>query len=283
MDAREERTNRAILPDLSGPAVPGLLALLATLLLGAALLGPDLADSSSPALLAAVESSATTLPQPQELGEGPLEGPPPPPREPLVAPAGAPPRIESVSFGPGPVTAAGDLRLKIHASDPDGDPVRLRTWWSINGHELETTAPVLPQAYLQRGDAIAVRVVASDGEAESAPFLADAVVVENATPQITTFPKGFDATGAFVYPIGAIDPDGDRDLQYRLLEGPSGMTVEPHEGTLTWLPGSDQKGRHPVQVQVLDGRGGLQVQAFDLVVRETRPVPADLADRTLAP
>ncbi len=286
MDVREEQTTKAILHDLPGP-MPGLVAVLAALLLALAVLGPVLANSTSPALPGtASKPTAAAVPQ-KGPGEGPVEGPAPPPlvEPPLQhgVPTGLPPRIESVSFRQGPVTASSDLRLEIHANDPDGDPVRLLTWWSINGRDLETAAPLLPQAHLRRGDMITARVVASDGGQESAPFLTEVVVVENAPPLITTFPAGFDAAGAFVYPIGAIDPDGDRSLEYHLIEGPDGMAIEPHEGTLTWLPGSDQNGRHTVRVEVRDGQGGVQHQVFDLYVRHQRPAPSDLADHTAEP
>lgn len=283
MDAREERTIKAILPNFSGPAVSGAVAVLSTLLLGFAVLGPVGARSTSRALPEATPPRPSTTPREIVPSQGLLEGPALPPRLQARPRGRSAPHIESVSFGAGVVTAARDLRLEIHASDPDGDPVRLRTAWRIDGLDVETATPVLPQSHLRRGATITARVIASDGNEESLPFATQAIVVSNAPPRITTFPMGFDTTGAFVYPIGAIDPDGDRDLQYRLIEGPGGMTIEPHEGILSWIPSSTQGGRHPVQVEVRDGQGGSQLQVFDLVVRE-HPLPlsdlADLADQT---
>jgi hypothetical protein len=278
MDAREERTTKAILPGLSGP-MPGVMAVLAALLLVSAGLGPVLTRSTAPTLPGRAPELAAAAALESDPGEGPVEGPALPPSEQTEVATGLPPRIESVSFGQGPVTASRDLRLEIHASDPDGDPVRLLTWWSINGRELGTVAPLLAKVHLRRGDTISARVVAFDGGQESTAFLTAVVVVENAPPLITTFPKGFDAAGAFVYPIGAIDPDGDHSLEYHLLEGPDGMAIEPHEGTLTWLPGSDQNGRHTVRLEVRDGRGGVRQQVFDLHVRHQHPASSDLADR----
>lgn len=279
MDIREERTTQAVLPDLSGPISSAVMAVFATLLLILAGFGPVLGDSSSP-IPPTTALQPVPAPAPESRnGERPVEG------VAFASPVltASPPQIEDVSFPQGPVTASRDLQLEIHASDPDGDAVQLRTWWNINGREIETAAPVLPKAHLRRGDTITVRVVASDGGRESAPFLTPAGVVENSPPVITTFPTGFDAVGAFVYPIAAIDPDGDQGLEYRLAEGPVGMAIEPYAGTLTWLPGSGQNGRHRVRVEVRDGHGGVQYQAFDLTVRHPLLTAADLADRTAEP
>ncbi len=277
MDAREERTTHRILPYLSGP-MPGVVAVLTTALLGSAVLGSVLIGGTSAAPPPASALAAPSAPEFNPL-EGPIEEPALPPSEQPEVSTGLPPRIESVSLGQGPATASRDLRLEIHASDPDGDPVRLLTWWSINGHELGTVAPLLAKAHLRRGDTISARVVAFDASHESAPFLTDVIVIENAPPLITTFPMGFDAAGGFVYPIGAVDPDGDHNLEYHLLEGPDGMAIEPHEGTLTWVPGADQKGRHTVRVEVRDGQGGVGQQEFDLQVRQPLPAPSKLANR----
>lgn len=283
MDVREERTDQAVLPNISDPTSSGATAVFGTLLLVLAVFGPVLANSTSPTLPDSA-SREVRRPPPEVNRSGepalPLGLTPPVARN---LPNSSPPRIEKVALPEGPLTASRDVQLTIHASDPDGNFVRLRTWWNINGHEIETALPVLPRAYLRRGDTIVARVVASDGDRQSAPFRTQVRVVENAPPLITTFPTGFDAAGAFVYPIAAIDHDGDQKLEYRLVEGPAGMQIEAHEGRLTWLPGSEQKGRHRVRVEVRDGWGGVQHQIFDVSVRQRRPVPSEFADRTAEP
>ena len=187
------------------------------------------------------------------------------------------PVVRQARFGRAEVNALGDLRLLVEAHDPDGDSVRLRTGWWVNEDYLETPAPVLTRDRLARGDRVRARVYASDGSKESPGFDVAEIVVGNAPPMITTFPNGFDASGAFVYPIGVIDADGDRDLEYVLVEGPAGMRIEAHEGTLTWRPGPDQVGRHAVRIEVRDGRGGSESQAFTLEVDSAAAPGADLA------
>jgi len=194
------------------------------------------------------------------------------------------PVVESVTIrGRAPVTAANDLRLDVAATDADGDPVQVRARWTINDRALETEHPILPRAHIRRGDRIGVVVVAHDGSSESAPFAVPAMAVDNADPAIFTFPSGFDASGAFVYAIGAVDPDGDADLQYRLVQGPAGMQVGPRDGSVRWLPSAHQTGMHAVEVEVRDGRGGSARQAFDLRVQRAPAPASSLADRGLAP
>jgi hypothetical protein len=163
--------------------------------------------------------------------------------------------------------------------DPDGDPVTVRTTWTVDGREVDTRIPVLERSLFSRGAHIQAAVVALDGIHESQPFFTREIVVANAPPLMTTFPKGFDATGSFVYPMGAIDLDGDRGLEFHLIEGPPGMRIEAHDGTLTWRPGSDQGGRHSVRVEVRDGHGGRESQSFELDVRRPVPAPSALAER----
>jgi hypothetical protein len=177
-----------------------------------------------------------------------------------------PPTIQSVVFGSDSVSAASDLRLRISASDPDGEIIRVRTRWAIDGMIVKTETPVLPRSHLRRGASIRAAVVATDGTGKSAPFVTHEIIVANAPPRFTTFPSGFDPAGSFLYFLQARDPDLGDDLEFRLLQGPRGMQIEPDAEVLEWHPRFHQSGRHPVRVEVRDRHGGVDVQAFELVV-----------------
>ncbi len=69
----------------------------------------------------------------------------------------------------------------------------------------------------------------------------------------------------YSYPVVAQDPDGD-SLTYSLTQAPAGMTIDPISGEITWNPGPDQVGDHPVTVSASDGRGGVDTQSFTLAV-----------------
>ncbi len=65
--------------------------------------------------------------------------------------------------------------------------------------------------------------------------------------------------------IQTFDPDGDQ-VSYRLLMGPNGMRIDAATGLLSWETRIENIGRHQIQVEVSDGRGGASAQAFDIEV-----------------
>ena len=279
MEARNQRGIRALL-SLSARRIVGVTALLSAIGLGTVaaraldarhLPVARLPRLENPPVSAGPASAGAPAPAAIE-ATAPL-------RQLEPRPGNRAPLVRDAHFTNERVTALGDLRLSVEAWDPDGDPISLRTTWWIDGERVDTDAPVLTRDRFSRGKRLRAFVVASDGSHESEAFATPEIVVENAPPMITTYPTGFDATGAFVYPIGVIDADGDRDLEFRLVEGPAGMRIEAHEGTLTWRPGIEQVGRHAVRVEVHDGRGGSESQVFALKVRRVPTPAADLAER----
>jgi hypothetical protein len=186
--------------------------------------------------------------------------------------ANQPPVLLGVLLEPqGKVTAQHDVTARPRANDPDGDELEYEFEWRVNERRVDLAAPVLPARHFRRGDRIELVVVASDGTAETDPLRSHPIEVLNAPPQIASEPPGLDELGVFRYQAAAEDPDGDRQLRYRLVEGPSGMRVAPLDGLLTWEPRRNQSGRHPVVLEVEDGAGGKASQSFELRVEFTRP------------
>ena len=72
----------------------------------------------------------------------------------------------------------------------------------------------------------------------------------------------------------ANDPDGD-PLVYSLIEGPSGMSIDPTTGRIDWAPTVADSGSHAVTVRVEDGRSGSDTASF--VLNVTEPVPSNRA------
>lgn len=70
---------------------------------------------------------------------------------------------------------------------------------------------------------------------------------------------------AWSYVLAASDPDGD-PLTYKLVEGPPDMFLDPNTNTLTWYVTSEDIGEYAIVLEVNDGKGGVTVQMFDLVV-----------------
>ncbi|TWU37529.1 tRNA nuclease WapA precursor [Novipirellula aureliae] len=67
------------------------------------------------------------------------------------------------------------------------------------------------------------------------------------------------------YQVQAVDADND-SLIYSIPEPPEGMRIDSKSGIVTWQPRADQVGKHPVTVQVDDGRGGIAEQEFIICV-----------------
>jgi hypothetical protein len=92
----------------------------------------------------------------------------------------------------------------------------------------------------------------------------DATCVGNRPPQIISSPPALAGLGeAYVYNVQTVDPDGDA-LTYELLRGPAGMVIDAGSGRLSWTSTADPKNSLAVIVQVRDGSGAADVQAFDL-------------------
>jgi hypothetical protein len=186
--------------------------------------------------------------------------------------ANQPPVLLGVLLEPqGQITTQHDVTALPRANDPDGDELEYEFEWWVNGRRVDLDGPVLPTRHFRRGDRIELVVLASDGTAETEPLRSHPIEVLNASPRIASEPPSLDELGVFRYQAVAEDPDGDRQLRYRLLEAPSGMRVDPLDGLLTWEPRPTQSGRHPVVLEVEDGAGGKASQSFELRVEFTRP------------
>jgi RHS repeat-associated protein len=90
--------------------------------------------------------------------------------------------------------------------------------------------------------------------------------VTNQAPRITSSPAtAATALQPYAYQATATDADNDT-LTWALTAAPSGMTVVPGTGAITWTPAAALAGTHAVTVQVGDGKGGLDTQTFSVVV-----------------
>jgi len=181
------------------------------------------------------------------------------------------PMLEKVVLDPPDSVRIGQPLVAVPiASDPDGDAIRYRYEWRVNGKPVSEERERFSTASLKRGDKIEVRVVAGDGDAESPPMDSPPVQVANSAPMITSTPDTIQTSdGAFRYTVEARDPDGDTNLRYRLVKGPQGAHVDPLLGEFVWQPSRDQVGTHEVEVAVEDGHGGETHQKFELTVRES--------------
>jgi RHS repeat-associated protein len=180
----------------------------------------------------------------------------------------APPAI--VSVPPTSATVGRVVEYDARANDPDGDLLI----WALDaapaGASIDAnTGTIRWTPTLDQRGANDFVVAVNDGQGGSATqsFTVQVQVV-NRPPQFTNEPPTEAAVGqAYVFDVGAIDPDGD-PLAFTLSTFPAGMTVDPSGGQIRWTPTADQLGPRGVVVRVSDDQGGFVEMAYTVVVAD---------------
>jgi hypothetical protein len=187
-----------------------------------------------------------------------------------------PPLLQGVVLDPQTTVRAGDeLLASPKATDADDDPLDFEYSWLVNDLESSQGDREFSTRGLKRGDRVRVRVVASDGSEESRPQESREITMGNSPPLIKEIPKAQTDEGLFRYSFEAEDPDGDRNLRFRLGKAPQGMRIDPILGVATWRPNESQAGVHPVEVIVQDTHGDGSALRFEVTVTATPVDPGD--------
>lgn len=88
----------------------------------------------------------------------------------------------------------------------------------------------------------------------------------NRSPEIITTPNLQSLVGEiYRYNVDATDPDGDA-LTYSLLSSPLNMAIDSLTGEINWNTAMTQPGTYQTEVQVIDNRGGLTKQGFNITL-----------------
>lgn len=191
--------------------------------------------------------------------------------------ANRPPLLQGVLLEPmGTVRPGDELLASPEALDPDEDELRFEYVWLVNDEETGRVDRAFSTKGLHRGDKVKVRVVASDGTDESWAVDSREVQMGNSAPLIAELPEVADQDGLFRYSFEAKDPDGDRNLRFRLGKAPEGMRIDPISGVATWRPKASQAGVHQVQVIVQDSEGDASALEFEVTVTAT---PGDAGEQ----
>ncbi len=189
-----------------------------------------------------------------------------------------PPGLIGVRLVPGDVARVGEEVIAVaEGRDADGDSLDFTYSWLVNGEIQKAARERLATDGLKRGDEIVVRVRATDGEDETPLLDSEPLRVGNSPPVIASTPVGVNSEGIFRYVVQARDPDGDRNLRYRLLAGPEGATIDPLLGEVVWAASAASVGTHPFEIEVDDGREGRTQQRFEVTVRELQRNPLSAA------
>ncbi|MEM9828734.1 MAG: putative Ig domain-containing protein, partial [Planctomycetota bacterium] len=113
--------------------------------------------------------------------------------------------------------------------------------------------------------------------------LAARAPANNAPEIVSTPPQTARYLETYTYDVNATDLDGD-SLFYELLAVPSGVTLDPVTGLLTWIPGlssnGGKSGTDQLSVRVTDGNGGSDTQTWwpDIVFENAAPHFVSVAD-----
>lgn len=80
------------------------------------------------------------------------------------------PVVHHVTLAPREVIPGQKVAAQVEASDPDGDPVRIRYAWTVNRRPVGANRPMLDTQGFSKDDRIVLEVVASDGTDDSAVY-----------------------------------------------------------------------------------------------------------------
>jgi hypothetical protein len=217
------------------------------------------------------------------------------PRRASVTVGNTAPLIRAFYLAPdGEIAPGQQVTAAPQAADPDGDALEYEFAWLLNGQPVRgADGAVFDTSELKRGERLQAHVRVTDGEAWSPIAESMTLTLANRAPRFGALPPIDAANGAFGVELAAEDPDGDRSLRFRLLEGPQGMSVDPVSGRVSWRPGSDTIGTHAVEVAVADAYGAESAMRFELTVaggdasappakRDEAAADADAADADAA-
>lgn len=180
--------------------------------------------------------------------------------------ANNPPAISS-----SPVTSVNEgesYQYQVVATDPDSDPLTYSLSQAPVGMSIGASTGLINWSSPVAGN-YPVALVVTDGRGGLASQSFTLVVTNgsgsNQAPIIGSAP----VTTAFVgssysYPVTATDSDGDT-LAFSLTQAPSGMSINPSSGLISWTPIAGQEGSSTVTIRVSDSQAYVE-QTYTLAV-----------------
>ncbi|PAR93775.1 putative Ig domain-containing protein [Vibrio cholerae] len=152
------------------------------------------------------------------------------------------------------VVAGAGYRYQVIANDPDNDPLAFRLISSPQGMTVSSTGEVQWAVPAGFNGVVSVEIAVSDNKTETLqPY---EIVVSsaggNVAPELTGSPIRDAVQGRkYESTMIATDADGDQ-LTFRLIEAPSGMTVDS-KGHIAWSVPTQMTGQVVVSLEVSDG------------------------------
>jgi len=176
------------------------------------------------------------------------------------------PVIHAVWLEPKTIYVTDNLKAHVKADDADRDFIYYSYQWEKNGAVLpDEKSEVLEQGKFKKGDSIRVTVTPDDRENNGAARKSDPALISNSPPVIISSPPAFTEGETYLYQVKAEDPDGD-PLLLTLKSGPRGMAIDKKTGLTRWEIRKEDKGNHPVEIEVSDDEGGKCFQRYTVSV-----------------
>jgi len=176
------------------------------------------------------------------------------------------PVIQEVWIEPKVAYVTDRLKANVKSSDLDGDFIYYTYQWEKNGGVLnEERGDFLERGRFKKGDSIAVIVTADDREVQSPPKRSETLIILNSPPIILSSPPASVEKSTYIYPVIANDPDND-PLTFNLKSGPKGMEMDKKTGLIRWEIRKEDRGNHPVEVEVSDDAGAKSIQRYTLTI-----------------
>jgi hypothetical protein len=177
--------------------------------------------------------------------------------------ANNPPEIGAVRLTPDYACRGIDITAVPSGGDADGDEIRYRCTWKVNGEDTYDDSLVLKGDRFKKGDRISAVITPCDSEGTGKAFTTQALTVPDAAPVFTSTPPGSFQGKMYTYNAVAHDPDGDLVI-YSLAKSPKGMTVDSKSGAIRWPVGADDAGNHDIELIAQDSEGAKSFQQFSL-------------------
>ena len=208
----------------------------------------------------------------------------------VVVAAGA--TVEGINFGntsaaltnrapsligdaPGTIQVGQLYRYQAVAQDPDGDNLTYSLPLKPTGMTIDAATGLIrwvPTEVHLGTQLVTIEVSDGRGGLDRATF-AISVTSPQSGPVITSTPTRIASVGqAYQYPVTAVDPQGDT-ITYSLIAPPTGMTIHPQTGLLSWPASSLIVGSYTIQIAATDTSGAAGYQTYQLAVRPANTAP----------
>ncbi|HHS50816.1 MAG TPA: T9SS type A sorting domain-containing protein [candidate division Zixibacteria bacterium] len=172
------------------------------------------------------------------------------------------PIFEVVELHPEAPTTVDELNIHAIVSDADHDEIVLSYEWWLNGHLIDWAEHFVPRHMTRKGQHWQARIIADDGFIVVADET-DEVVIGNFIPEVHTIVETIVVWGVpYSNRVHAFDADPLDRLEWRIVEGPENLEIDPATGAIFWTVFDEEEtlGVFPTIIEVTDGEDEVTVE-----------------------